>query len=113
VKRFALLLWVASCVSFDEIEDYPCPEGGTTLTYQNFGQPLLDRWCNECHNALLEDRQQAPEDVVFDSPLAVREWKERIFIRAALGNDSMPPGANGPSGADRQRLAEWLACGAP
>ncbi len=111
------VLWLSvlatACVSFDEIDEYPCPDGGTTLSYTNFGKPFLDDWCNSCHSAPFEGRHGAPEEVRFDSPSDVQRWKDRIFVRAALGNDSMPPGPNDPSGADRQRLAEWLSCGAP
>jgi hypothetical protein len=39
--------------------------------------------------------------------------RERIYIRAAGSNDSMPPGPDDPPRAERDKLAEWLACGAP
>jgi len=117
VKRALPTLGVvifASCVQIDKLEDYPCPTSGTTLTYQNFGEPFLDEWCNSCHSAKLGERRGAPEEVVFDDVDDVRKWKERIFERSALGNDSMPPGNDDdPPSSDRKKLAEWLACGAP
>ncbi|GMV13322.1 MAG: cytochrome c [Polyangiaceae bacterium] len=110
---FALLLPVGACVHVDELDDYACPDGGTSLDYASFGEPFLERWCNSCHSAGEGDRQGAPADVRFDSVEEVRRWRERIFARSALGNDSMPPGLGDPPTAERRRLAEWLACGAP
>ena len=112
------LLWISSCCAvgcFDvtTIDDYDSPDGGTTLDYQSFGKPFLDQWCNDCHSRGSTDRQGAPDDIVFDSPSDVRRFKARIFARSAADNDSMPPGPDDPPRAERERLAEWLACGAP
>ena len=38
------------------------------------------------------------------------DWADRIFVRAAATNDSMPPGPDDPPQAERDDLAEWLAC---
>jgi len=112
-RSVALVALVASCIHFDKLEDYPCPDAGTPLTYQSFGEPFLDDWCTSCHNAAPGERQGAPEEVRFDDIDDVREWKARIFLRSALGNDSMPPGTDDPPASERKKLAEWLACGAP
>lgn len=110
---FVIALVLTACVDVDTLDDYPCPDGGTTLDYASFGEPFLERWCNSCHSAPEGSRQGAPSDVRFDSVSDVRRWRERIFERAALGNDSMPPGTGDPPAEERRRLAEWLACGAP
>lgn len=109
----AVLLVLAACVHVDSLEDYPCPEGGTSLDYASFGEPFMEEWCNACHSAPEGQRQGAPSDVRFDSVADIRHWRERIFARSALGNDSMPPGLGDPPARERRRLAEWLACGAP
>lgn len=44
---------------------------------------------------------------------AIRGQADRIFINAAADNTFMPPGPDGPSPAEREQLADWLACGAP
>lgn len=106
-------LTLGACVEIDSLDDYPCPDGGTSLDYASFGEPFLEKWCNACHSAPEGDRQGAPSDVRFDSVEDVRRWRERIFERSALGNDSMPPGLGDPPAEERRRLAEWLACGAP
>ena len=104
-------LLLAACAHVDSIDDYACPGTGTALAYANFGASFLETWCNGCHSAPPGERQGAPEDVRFDSESDVRRWRERIFARAAWGNDSMPPGLDGPPQTERTKLAEWLACG--
>ncbi len=95
------------------IDQYPCPPGGTTLTYENFGAGFMDAYCNSCHSAPNGERNGAPDDYVFATHADVIADKDRIFANAADTNDAMPPGPNGiPPGA-RVELAKWLACGAP
>jgi hypothetical protein len=108
----ALALPSAGCQVL-EIEDFPCPPDGTELTYQNFGQGFFIANCNRCHSAEVGDRQGAPEGYAFESLDQVRKHKARIFARAAGPNDSMPIGPDDPPREERDKLAEWLACGAP
>ncbi len=108
-----IALGLLSCSSKPSLDEYPCPDNGTTLTYANFGQPFMDAWCNECHSAEEGDRQGAPTDVRLDTLAGVRRWDDRVFARSALDRVSMPPGLGDPPRADRDRLAEWLACGSP
>lgn len=95
------------------ITDYPCPPGGTPLTYASFGQAFLDANCNTCHAAADGQRHGAPDSYRFDTLDAVHAHADRIFIRAAASNTSMPPGPVDPPADERDRLAEWLSCGAP
>jgi uncharacterized membrane protein len=83
------------------------------LSYANFGAPFFSHWCNSCHSAPVGQRQGAPEDVVFGTREQIVRWRERIFARAAADNDSMPPGPDDPPLDQRDKLADWLACGAP
>lgn len=101
------------CGDVLSLDDVSCPPSGTTLSYENFGQGFFLAYCNECHSAPEGHRQGAPTSAVFDTPEQVRSWRERIFARAAGPNDSMPPGPDDPPRAERDRLSEWLACGAP
>ena len=39
--------------------------------------------------------------------------RERIFLRSAADNTTMPPGPDDPPIEERAKLAEWIACGAP
>ncbi len=95
------------------LDDYPCPPGGTTLTYDNFGLSFMATWCNSCHSAPNGERSGAPDDFVFATHADVIAHKDRIFARSADTNDSMPPGPDTIPPQQRIDLANWLACGAP
>jgi uncharacterized membrane protein len=113
MKWLALVL-LAGCIDAPvEMSDYPCPPAGTALTYESFGKAFLDTECNTCHAATPGHRHGAPESYVFDTIEGVHAHRDRIFVRAAASNVSMPPGPEDPPAEDRERLAEWLACGAP
>lgn len=98
------------CGLFERLEDAECPPGGTALTFDNFGKPFLDKYCNYCHGGPVLDRQSAPPAYVFDTPEQIEKWASRIYVRAAGSNDSMPPGPTDPPIEEREKLAEWLAC---
>ena len=83
---------VESGCAFETLEEHPCPKGGTTLTYQNFGAAFFLKYCDSCHSAELEYRNGAPENYVFSDYQSVVALKDRIFVRAAGENASMPPG---------------------
>ena len=95
------------------IDQHPCPPGGTTLTFENFGRGFFSGYCNSCHSADNGNRNGAPDTYAFDTIDEIRRHKERIFVRSADTNDSMPPGPDDPPLAERQKLGDWLACGAP
>jgi uncharacterized membrane protein len=101
------------CVVPTTLDDVACPDEGTELSYESFGKHFLDAWCQGCHGGGVERRQGAPSAYTFDTVDEVRRWRERIFVRSAADNTSMPPGPNNPSAEERALLAEWLACGAP
>lgn len=108
----ALALTSLSC-AYTTIDEHPCPPGGTTLTYASFGADFMGRYCQSCHGSASVDRAGAPGDFIFDTAEQVRRHRARVFVRSAAGNDSMPPGPDDPSREERDRLADWLACGAP
>jgi hypothetical protein len=58
-------------------------------------------------------RNGAPSNLTFDNRDEVARWRDRIFDNAAADNTAMPPGPNDPPQAERDALADWLACGAP
>lgn len=105
----SLAIFAPGCL-YDKLEDAECPPGGTTLTFQNFGAEFLDRYCNYCHGSSVLDRQSAPPAYVFETEDQVKQWADRIYVRAAGRNDSMPPGPDDPPREERDKLAEWLAC---
>jgi uncharacterized membrane protein len=111
--RIALVFAIGCTAQAMPIEEYPCPPGGTQLTYESFGEEMLATHCNRCHSATPGKRSGAPEAYRFDSVDDVRKHKDRIFVRSAASNTTMPPGLGDPSAEEREQLAEWLACGAP
>lgn len=107
-----LPLVLASCSSGPTLEEASCPPGGTTLTYENFGKSFLDTHCQGCHGGA-RDRKGAPSGYSFSTRAEAHEFRDRIFARAAMSNTTMPPGPDDPPRAERDKLGEWLACGAP
>ena len=95
------------------IDEQPCPPSGTTLTYASFGAPFMERHCQKCHGAPPSEREGAPSSFDFGSQADVARHRDRIFVRSAADNTTMPPGPDDPSPEERAKLAEWLACGAP
>lgn len=85
----------------------------TSPTWETFGKGFVTSWCTPCHARALDgaDRQGAPEGVELETLDDVLLWAARIQARAVDQGD-MPPGG-GPSAADLDRLATFLACGAP
>ncbi len=78
-----------------------------------FGADFMARHCQSCHGSTSADRRGAPGESIFDTAEQVRRHRGRIFLCSAAGNDSMPPGPDDPSRAERDPLADGLACGAP
>ena len=86
----------------------------SVVTYENFAEGWLTRQCVSCHSSDLVEgtRANAPIGVDFNTYEQVRFWANRMFLRAAYDNETMPP-AGGPYPEDRILFGEWLACQAP
>ena len=111
MKWLAIVL-VVGCVEPQTIDQATCPPS-SSLTYANFGKRFLDDRCQWCHRSDVTDRHGAPPEIVFDTLDDVHEHLERIYLRAAGPNTTMPPGPDDPPADERAQLAEWLSCGAP
>ena len=91
----------------------------STLTYATFGQPFMASYCTRCHSSTLtgDARMGATEFHDFDTQIGVRVVMDHVDQAAGSGpnatNDQMPPEGAAPSLAEREMLAEWIACGAP
>ena len=74
---------VVFCIGchFESMDEHPCPTGGTTLTYENFGKPFFDANCNTCHSADSGARNGAPENFAFDT---VEHSVQAILSRARM-----------------------------
>lgn len=107
---FAILA-AMGCGPARTLASFPCPDGGTSLTYEGFGRGFMTRYCQSCHASDSRAREGAPASYAFDDLASVTKWRERIFERSAAENDTMPPGPDDPPLAERMKLAEWLSCG--
>ncbi len=94
-----------------------CPDG-SSLTYATFGQKFMADYCLRCHSSEVEGaaRMKAPADHNFDSLAEIELYAEHIDQMAAAGPDNtnatMPPIEPKPTEEEREKLGEWLACGA-
>lgn len=92
-----------------------CPPNNPP-TYENFGQAFMADHCTRCHSKELTGLQRngATPNYDFDTLNGIKVRLDYIDMMAAAGpkktNTVMPPGGGGPSGAQRERLGEWLAC---
>jgi hypothetical protein len=88
-----------------------CPPN-STLTYDSFGKDFFNANCNRCHSSTTKG--QTP---LYDTADEIRANKTNIDEQAASGpdstNDSMPQDGASVATADRVKLGQWLACGAP
>ena len=101
----------------------PLPEGGCPSvdppTYETFGRPFMEIYCTRCHASARQgaSRLGAPSDHDFDTLAGIRGNLGHIHAWAGAGpgyvNTDMPPDGPMPTDAERQRLTEWLVCGAP
>ena len=86
-----------------------CPTD-STLTYASFGESFMADHCLACHRA------GGPESPTLSTLEQIRANKDDIDRSAAAGpkavNTYMPDGSS-VAEADRRKLGEWLACGAP
>ena len=104
---------LAACGGPVTIDEHPCPSATErTTTYENFGKAFIDDHCQSCHASRAFDRNGAPGEYAFDTRADIQRHRARIFARSASTNTSMPPGPNDPAQSDRDRLADWLSCGA-
>jgi hypothetical protein len=62
--------------------------------------------------AVQELEAVAADPSALDTLEDARAWADRIWVRAADHNATMPP-VGGPEADERSALGEWLACGAP
>lgn len=133
VKLLAYVLFAASLLTFTMGHGGGCgseepvlgPSTGAScppdsqLTYASFGQPFMEQYCTRCHSSALagEARMGAPAFHDFDTQLGIQQVADHVDQAAGAGpnatNESMPPDGASPTLAERQQLAEWIACGAP
>jgi hypothetical protein len=85
-----------------DVSTLECPPE-STLTYESYGQLVIEEQCLACHAG-----NESPR---LDSIEAIRLAKSAI-LREAIASTAMPDGGD-MTIEERQTLGEWLACGAP
>ena len=86
-----------------------CPSD-STLTSANFGQAFFQTNCAACHGS------GGPQSPKLDSAATIRANKDNVDRSAAAGPSAVNtymPESGSVAEADRRKLGEWLACGAP
>lgn len=94
-----------------------CPED-SDLTYDSFGKDFMGKYCLRCHTSSMTlPNRLAPVGRDFDDLASIRTSAHAIDQMAAAGpkgvHSTMPPNDPYPAMLERQRLGQWLACGAP
>ena len=116
-----LLAGLVGCTSdptFGPPTESICPTG-SSLTYDTFGKPFMERYCTRCHSSELVGAQRmgAPSFHDFDTLFGVKAVSVHIDETSAAGpastNDGMPLDGPSPPLAERRDLGEWIACGMP
>jgi uncharacterized membrane protein len=85
------------------------------VTWDSFAHSFFLNWCTSCHSSSLtslEDREQAPLAMNFDSYAGVAEYSVQIEYRAVTAEPEflMPP-IGGPTVEEREMLGLWIQCG--
>lgn len=95
-----------------------CPQG-SSLTYEGFAKPFMDRYCTRCHAIALTGaaRHGAPSFHDFDTLFGIKAVADHIDETTAAGpaatNLGMPPDSPAPTLDERRQLGEWIACDMP
>ncbi|HHO53043.1 MAG TPA: hypothetical protein ENK18_19740 [Deltaproteobacteria bacterium] len=86
----------------------------TDITWEGFARPFFASWCTSCHHSALDEplRGGAPTSIDLDTYEDVLAAAPALAASATTPTPRMPPGG-GTSPGERERLAEWLACGLP
>lgn len=79
------------------------------VTYESFGAGFMTENCQSCHASTSPDRNEAPENVVFDTVDDVWAHRDAVLALSASDTPSMPP-LGGTTADDRARLEIWLTC---
>ena len=106
VRLAAVAALLSACTGANStgIEPVSCPPAGTTLTYANFGEELFAANCTTsgCHD------RKSPQ---LTTQAAIQQHASAILDEAVY-TDAMPENHDMPL-MEREKLGEWLACGAP
>jgi mono/diheme cytochrome c family protein len=105
----AALAAFAACGGDDDQEE-PVDCSNNTLTYKDFGKPLIDGKCVTCHSPQLAASNGGVDLSTLDE---VKHWQEHVIEHAVEREEpAMPYNMPALPEADRKSLKQWLECGA-
>lgn len=92
----------------------PQPSAACTDTWEGFARAFFASWCTSCHHSALppDQRGGAPPSIDLDTYAGALAAAPTLAASTTTDPPRMPPGG-GTSARERERLAEWLACGLP
>ena len=79
------------------------------VSYETYGKGFLEENCQGCHASTTNNRNGAPDDVVFDSRGDVLVNAELILETVTAESPTMPP-EGGISDEERGMVNVWLKC---
>ncbi len=107
LAAFTALALLAGCAEEPGTAEFCADQ--PVVTYDNFGAGFLVENCQSCHASTAPDRQEAPEDVTFDTLEDVQEQIPTILIFSTGEDPEMPP-EGGVDEDERHLLEVWLRC---
>jgi len=84
-----------------------CPDD-STLTWETFGEAFVTNNCSRCHASQESPRLASQRDVQGNIDII-----DRVAASGPNATNTFMPEEGEVSDADRKKLGEWLACGAP
>lgn len=113
MRRALLLVCAVGCGDKEPVDSALaefCADA-PVVTWDNFGAGFILQECQPCHASTTANRQDAPENVTFDTVDQTWAWADRVLARAASEPATMPP-QGGVDEDDRVLLEVWLLCAA-
>lgn len=111
-----VLLLIAACGGDEPTPtEATCPTANAP-TWDGFAKPFFDKYCTRCHSSTLTGgaRNGAPAFHDFDTRTGVQGVLVHIDQQAGSGpaatNELMPPSSPVPTKAEREMLAQFVAC---
>jgi uncharacterized membrane protein len=80
-----------------------------SVTWDGWGEGFVTTWCQACHSATTEERNDSPLGVDFDTEADLRFWADSVR-RTVLEDGTMPVGG-GVSEETAVLLETLLDCG--
>ena len=104
------ILFALACSGSEPVDtgSYSVCDPTFPVSWDNFGEGFMATNCDGCHASGTRDRNDAPEEITFDTEYQVMTQAGDI-LSAVIDSASMPP-AGGVLEEDLILLEKWLGC---